>query len=570
MNLSYNKRYIGFFILLIFITAKTNLFSQTPETSIQWTFGNNVTGDHLYEARDYIKLELGFTYTPTSDALDLKIDNSIITAMTTNDYISNQFDPSNISINTSLAVENVEGSAFVGKDGSANYTIPISSLAGINNLVPNLSIGYNSNVSNGMLGLGWNINGLSAITRISKTFFKNGDFTGVNLDGNDRFALDGNRLVLTNSQSTYGADGVEYSTEAEMYERIISHEQDGTGPKWFEVKTGNGSTIEYGKTDDAKQYPISTSTVFCWYISRITDINGNYINFHYRTYKGETVIEYIEYTGNDNAHVSPMNKVQFYYREKLDVNNYYVGGYKLVNQLVCDKILVENNNCAIYNYSFNYYYDSDHKKSKLVEVKYLVNGSEELNSTKIIWNENTNIFDASVVYNIGVPFRRCVGDFNGDGKDEIFVLYGHYDSQGIFNSDTWEMFIVDEFNQISSIGNGTLSGLQSKENEPLHSFDEDNDGIDEIVFSDYNDYYYKYNGGNSITGPVKTIGYVCDYGYRSPTIIQDFNGDGLKDLAAITVNSSGQKSVTFILSTNEVNNDLSNLNAEDIHFIDFN
>ena len=43
----------------------------------------------------------------------------------------------------------------VGPDGSANYSVPIRVMPGVNGLQPNLSISYNSNAPNGTLGVGF-------------------------------------------------------------------------------------------------------------------------------------------------------------------------------------------------------------------------------------------------------------------------------------------------------------------------------------------------------------------------------------------------------------------------------
>jgi hypothetical protein len=56
---------------------------------------------------------------------------------------------------------------------------------------PELSINYNSNSGNGLLGVGFGLGGLSAIHRCSKTIAIDGVKGGVNYDDNDRYCLDG-------------------------------------------------------------------------------------------------------------------------------------------------------------------------------------------------------------------------------------------------------------------------------------------------------------------------------------------------------------------------------------------
>ena len=58
-----------------------------------------------------------------------------------------------------------EGKLTVSASGAANYTIPLYLPPGINETVPKIGISYNSQSGVGMLGYGWNLTGLSSITR---------------------------------------------------------------------------------------------------------------------------------------------------------------------------------------------------------------------------------------------------------------------------------------------------------------------------------------------------------------------------------------------------------------------
>ena len=69
------------------------------------------------------------------------------------------------TINTSLEVGVVAGAHGVSAMGSATYTIPIQVPPGTNGVVPQLAVVYDSHSSNGLLGYGWNLSGLSSISR---------------------------------------------------------------------------------------------------------------------------------------------------------------------------------------------------------------------------------------------------------------------------------------------------------------------------------------------------------------------------------------------------------------------
>ena len=132
-------------------------------------------------------------------------------------------------------VGSTAGSFRVSESGAATYSVPISTPPGTAGMKPSLSLNYSSQGGNGILGMGWSLGGLSAIHRCPKTLVQDGVVGGVNFDTNDRFCLDGQRLVAITG--AYGAPNTEYRTESESYSRIISYGTTGTGPTSFKVWT---------------------------------------------------------------------------------------------------------------------------------------------------------------------------------------------------------------------------------------------------------------------------------------------------------------------------------------------
>ena len=165
----------------------------------------------------------------------------------------------------SYAVFTTPGQFSVGGDGAATYNIPIQVPPGTAGMTPKLSLTYSSSGSNGILGIGWGIDGLSQISRCPTTLVQDGKITGVNYTSTDRFCIDGQRLIATTdsyvnnpndatkkiytSTAAYGANLTEYKTELANFAKIISYgaiayPSGGTGPAYFKVWTKGGQIIE--------------------------------------------------------------------------------------------------------------------------------------------------------------------------------------------------------------------------------------------------------------------------------------------------------------------------------------
>jgi hypothetical protein len=127
------------------------------------------------------------------------------------------------------AAGSTPGSFRVTESGAAEYRIALRVPPGIAGLEPKLALTYNSQAGNGLLGMGWNLEGLSAITRCPRTMAQDGVRGGVSYDANDRFCLDGQRLVAI-PPGAYGADGTEYRTERESFTKVVSYGTAGSGP----------------------------------------------------------------------------------------------------------------------------------------------------------------------------------------------------------------------------------------------------------------------------------------------------------------------------------------------------
>lgn len=130
------------------------------------------------------------------------------------------------------------GQFSVSATGAATYAIPIAVPPGTAGMTPSLSLEYSSQGGDGFLRVGWTLSGLPSMARCPQTIVQDGASSTVNFDANDRFCLDGQRLVPISG--AYGADGTQYRTEVESFSKIISHGTTGSGPARFEVHTKSG------------------------------------------------------------------------------------------------------------------------------------------------------------------------------------------------------------------------------------------------------------------------------------------------------------------------------------------
>ena len=252
---------------------------------------------------------------------------------------------------------------------NAGYTIPIEVVPGTMGMQPNLSIVYNSMSGMGLLGMKWNMAGLSAITLCGQTpYYDNGNITAINfnlLSNSNRFALDGERLL--NIEGIYGVSDTEYATELENFTRVVSTGYTLKIPFFnftkyvtthFTAYTDDGTIIEYGRTNDSKQKLENANySVLSWYINQATDANGNYMTYHYGGSNGEIWIDSIKYTGNDNFGMQPYAKVVFDYIELPDTmgkNTYFVGGYGVPQTKLIQTITVSYKDTLVRKYEFIY------------------------------------------------------------------------------------------------------------------------------------------------------------------------------------------------------------------------
>ena len=128
-----------------------------------------------------------------TDQVHLFIDPSIVLAIPYSSNTSSGGSPPNTNITRTLdfnlPVGTTSAAYNVSTLGSLGYNIPITTAPGTKGIEPTISIDYNSLNTNGIVGYGWNINGVESISRLGQTIYHNGgSVNGISLTNEDWFS----------------------------------------------------------------------------------------------------------------------------------------------------------------------------------------------------------------------------------------------------------------------------------------------------------------------------------------------------------------------------------------------
>lgn len=323
-----------------------------------------------------------------------------------------------------------EGQLSVSLSGAATYSIPIAVPPGINGVVPQVSLVYNSQGGNGWAGYGWNISGISAITRIPRTKFHDGMVGGINLDANDRFAIDGQRLIVKNND-LYGAANTEYETENFSNLKItaigVSPLGANYGPASFLVEYPDGSKAVYGATLDA----VGSRSITTWSITYWENPQGVRISYFYTLANNLLRLASINY-GSTGTNAT-INKIELIYRTipRQRPEESYIGGQRILMDKILSDIKVWGNNEGFRNYVLAYDITSlGYERLERITEK-SGDGTKSYNPTVFSYGGTTNaaLFKVNAanstlsLSNINAQNAGTViDDFDGDGKND-FILF---------------------------------------------------------------------------------------------------------------------------------------------------
>ena len=487
-----------------------------------------IPADEVKRATQSIKLQPGFKYGAGATGSKLTMQISAYPSYVAagyDEYTTNCVYPAH----TSTLVGETTGNFAVTPNGNAVYSIPLKCSPGTAGMEPNLNITYVSGGANGIMGLGWNLTGISAITRTNKNPYYDTKYESIQLGLNDVFALDGNRLMLKSGSN--GSAGSTYGQETETFSTITANSQQGFGPESFKVTDKNGTVTEYGMTSDSRLTGVGGSSILAWMVNKVTDEYGNYMLYHYTQLDGELVLSSIEYTGNSS--LAPYNELLFEYIGKTEKTTFYEGGQEFRKTKLLKSITARANGALVKKYILQYEFSFNTILSKITEIN---SDGSEMNPTTFCWNDpydnsvmqgtqNISLYSTANANKYNTIKNTISADMNGDGFSDIITLN---------NNDAYEILVnpfVQNYQTNNSAGYtsamtaANTSGYNFLLNSNVYDSDFDNNQEVYNFFNDDNDlkkyYLQKINttGVNSTTQlPTVQISQLGSAGYLTNDI----------------------------------------------------
>lgn len=455
-----------------------------------------------------------------------------------------------INLINSQNFHDTKGELAVTSAGTASYKIPIALPSGIKDVAPQLALVYNGTGVQGMAGIGWNLVGVSSITRISSRLDLDNTIDAVDFDNLDRFALDGQRLI--EKIGTYGVAGTTYQTENYSnlkIESVGSFVYPGltgaSGPQSFTVTFPDGSQAFYGGTADSRG-------LMEWMINRWIDPQGNYIDYTYEVESSTIRIKKISWGKNANSTSTYENLIEFTYKSRIRAEYSYLKNIKIAATKILSFVSVKTGGIPFKTYTLEHETISGNyqRVRKVIES----NGAgETANPVVFDYNITPEGFGEFSYYksptNSYLTDVKLSGDFDGDGNVD-FVTNNKLYSNPITNNNVWSAvdfnFAADYLFTATTLSNNKLNQFQSviavTENDAsitftVNDFDKStNSVLTKSVFSytanftDRNGFFNDVYGYGS--GPM-----TCSSGGTSYLVQNkgtyldgDFDGDGISDI----------------------------------------
>jgi RHS repeat-associated protein len=477
-----------------------------------------------------------------------------------------------------------KGELQISNSGTATYKVPIALPPGIRDVAPQLALTYSGSSVQGMAGMGWNLVGISSISRVSSSINIDGLIDPVDFDNLDRFALDGQRLLA--KTGNYGAVGTTYQTENYTNLKI---ESSGTltnraledcfnmgigpdgqpvydcsqplnlqSPASFIVTSVDGSKAYYGGTTDSRG-------LMNWMINRWIDPQGNYIDYTYETENNTQRIIKISWGNNTNLATNYENTIVFTYKARLRSEYSYLNynNIKIEVNKILSFITVTTGGQTFRTYELKHQdLSGNYQRIETITEK---NGAGE-SANPIIFNYDDSSGDgfAPIVKTSGVTDSdfskvKLSGDFDGNGEQD-FVTESQLYLNPVDNGSNWTgipFTLGENYFTATTLKDGKLNQAQAivKVVEASNSI---NFNVNNLSGNTISQIYSKNIEINNLGTNVGCLTGTYQKG-NNLYYEGDYNGDGISEVLIIstnnevktnTIRSFGHETECFGSSTN--------------------
>jgi hypothetical protein len=500
--------------------------------------------------------------------------------------------PDPASMLASDAVGASNGSFRVSESGDATYSIPFYTAPSAGGMGPSMALAYSSSGAYGAAGVGWSIQGLSAISRCRRTL-EHGDGAdatpSVQLNANDAYCLDGQRLVRASATSPTVPGGVcaannasvEYRTEIESFRAVCAWDSNsvGGGHAWFAVWGKDGSVSVYGRdawspiqggdaaADQNSRLLANAGTpraAIVWALARVEDSAGNYYDYSYGKDEpnGEQWLAEVNYDANrranDGAGMAPDHRLRFNY-QMLPANEIESGRVHLASTRqarVLDTIdSLGAGDAWLRQYRLAYAATGLGERRKLVGFTECSSGVANATCyppTTFEWSEYTPSFAAGTVGSgpdngfEGAAAEKF-GDVNGDGLTDVVWLKRRNSGDPNSDIESFWVTLTKRENGAPVPGGGSayrwdtfipFSASQQNAQRSWHLLDYNGDGRDDLLRLAEIGSAYQWRIHLSVPDgsqhgygfdPIGIVTPMQALGDRDGLVLADFTGDGLSD-----------------------------------------
>ncbi len=338
--------------------------------------------------------------------------------------------PSGTTAPAGQSFHDTKGNIEVNGAGQLQFTLPIALPPGVKSAAPQINLVYTSGFGNGIAGYGWNLSGVTTISRVGRNIEKDGEVKGIQLNYSDYYSFNGQRLILKSGE--YGKDGAEYVTEKYSNIKIKSFGsasgQAWKGPEYWEVTFEDGSQSWYGAIASGNS---TARTPLEYNIVKWKDAQGNYITYNYTQNNSNNVavIASITWGGNETLDKPHFNTIEFTYLPRKIIETSYLKGILFKQDKILDQIKVKANGSPFKSYSIQYSetqnivnYDSNNKVNYDFVEKIIEYNSEGKEANPIVFSSAT-MGTSSNEYDFG-DYNNVIttGDYNGDGLVDFIVM----------------------------------------------------------------------------------------------------------------------------------------------------